>query len=76
MVVPLVPREVVPREWNVWELERVANETESVSAAVDEERALLLLNLREFANPAGDLPVEFDPLVRDAFGAALDESPV
>ena len=36
-----------------------------------EERALLLLHLREFADASGDLPVEFDSLVRDAFGADL-----
>ena len=32
---------------------------------------MLLLHLREFADASGDLPVEFDPLVRDAFGADL-----
>ena len=40
-------------------------------AAAAEERALLLVHLREFANASGDLPVEFDELVRDAFGADL-----
>ena len=39
--------------------------------AAAEERALLLVHLREFANASGDLPVEFDGLVRDAFGADL-----
>jgi hypothetical protein len=38
-----------------------------------EERALLLLNLREFASAAGELPSNFDPLVREAFGADLAE---
>jgi len=36
-----------------------------------EERTLLMMHLREFADASGDLPVEFDPLVRDAFGAGL-----
>jgi hypothetical protein len=31
------------------------------------------MSLRQFANASGDLPVDFDPLIRDAFGAALDE---
>ena len=38
-----------------------------------EERTLLLLHLREFADASGDLPVEFDSLVRDAFGPGLAE---
>jgi len=71
VVVPLVQRDQTPREWNVWELEKVAAETEGRDRARDEERALLLLNLRQFADPSGDLPVEFDPLVREAFGADL-----
>ena len=71
-VVPLVLRDPKPRTWNIWQLEEL-------SAAKDrppermEERALLLLHLREFATPAGELPTEFDPLVREAFGADLAE---
>ena len=38
-----------------------------------EERALLLLHMRQFADASGDLPVEFDPLVREAFGSDLAE---
>lgn len=68
-VVPLVLRDQTPRTWNLWELERLAAELNGDAAA--EERTLLLLHLREFAPPSGDLPVEFDPLVRDAFGAGL-----
>jgi len=68
-VVPLVPRDTTPRTWNIWELERLAETMDGDAAA--EERALLLVHLREFANAAGDLPVEFDELVRDAFGADL-----
>ena len=68
-VVPLVLRDTTPRTWNIWELERLAETMDGDAAA--EERALLLVYLREFANASGDLPVEFDALVRDAFGADL-----
>jgi hypothetical protein len=73
VVVPLVRHDSAPREWNVWDLERIAGEQEGRSPALDEERTLLLMSLRQFANASGDLPVDFDPLIRDAFGAALDE---
>jgi hypothetical protein len=70
-VVPLVLRDTAPRTWNLWELERLAAKMNGDAAA--EERTLLLVHLREFANASGDLPVEFDALVRDAFGAGLAE---
>ena len=60
-----------PREWNVWELERLAREREGQDPAHDEELAFLLVELRQFANADGDLPVTFDPVVRDAFGDDL-----
>jgi hypothetical protein len=69
VVVPLVPRDTTPRTWNLWELERLAETMNSEAAA--EERRLLLMHLREFADASGDLPVEFDALVRDTFGADL-----
>jgi hypothetical protein len=69
VVVPLVPRDTTPRTWNLWELERLAETMNSDAAA--EERRLLLMHLREFADSSGDLPVEFDALVRDTFGADL-----
>jgi hypothetical protein len=60
-----------PREWNLWELER------AVRAAGDAERQVewsaLLIHLREFANADGDLPLEFDGLVRESFGVVLVE---
>ena len=68
-VVPLVLRDTTPRTWNLWELERLAATMKGDAAA--EERTLLLVSLRQFANASGDLPVEFDSLVRDAFGADL-----
>jgi hypothetical protein len=38
-----------------------------------EERRLLLLHLRDFADASGQLPAEFDPLVREAFETRLAE---
>ena len=68
-VVPLVLRDTTPHTWNLWELERLAARMKGDPAA--EERMLLLVSLRQFADPSGDLPVEFDTLVRDTFGADL-----
>jgi len=60
-----------PREWNLWELERVARDHTTEDVAKNEERAYLLIYLREFAGPDGTLPADFDGLVRDAFGDLL-----
>ncbi len=68
-LVPLVLRDTTPRSWNIWELERLAETMNSDASG--EERALLLVHLRGFADASGDLPVEFDALVREAFGAHL-----
>jgi hypothetical protein len=57
-----------PREWNLWELERVARDSVGDDVAKNEERAYLLIYLREFAGPDGTLPADFDGLVRDSFG--------
>lgn len=67
---PSSPEEA-PRAWNLWELERLAEELNGGSRA--EERALLLLHLRNVADSSGHLPAEFDPLVREAFGEGLAE---
>jgi hypothetical protein len=53
--------------WNVWNLERVVRER----AATNEELNFLLLYLRDYANPAGMLPPDFDSLVRESFGDLL-----
>jgi len=71
-VVPLLLRDPTPRAWNLWELEQLAA-TKDGDATRVEERALLLLHLRQFASAGGDLPAEFDPLVREAFGSDLAE---
>jgi hypothetical protein len=60
-----------PREWNLWELERAAREHAGDDVVKNEERAYLLMYLREFAGPDGTLPADFDGLVRDAFGDLL-----
>jgi hypothetical protein len=72
IAVPL--QEEAPTRWNLWELEQVAVASEGLDPARDEERALLLLTLRQFAASSGELPREFDTLVRDVFGAALSGS--
>jgi outer membrane biosynthesis protein TonB len=72
VVVPLVRRDTTPREWNVWDLERIAADEDGRHPARDEERALLLMSLRQFASASGELPVDFDPLVRESFGDSLN----
>ena len=58
--------ERTPVRWNVWSLERVAREHPE-----SEELRFLVLSLREFADSAGQLPADFDPLVRESFGDLL-----
>jgi hypothetical protein len=70
-VVAFVPRTQEPREWNLWELERLARNEVGGDVARDEERSYLLMYLREFAGADGTLPADFDGLVRDAFGDLL-----
>ena len=57
-----------PRQWNLWDLERLTREHSGDDVAQDEERQFLLMYLREFADSAGLLPLDFDGLVRDSFG--------
>jgi hypothetical protein len=70
-VVSFTTADTSPREWNLWELERVARDNAGDDVARAEERAYLLMYLREFAGPDGVLPADFDGLVRDAFGDVL-----
>jgi hypothetical protein len=69
--VAYLPLSEEAREWNLWELERVARENITADVAKNEERAYLLMYLREFAGPDGTLPADFDGLVRDSFGDLL-----
>ena len=61
-----------PRDWNLWEIERMARDAGRADTEGDEERSFLLMHLREFADPDGMLPGTFDPLVREAFGDVLE----
>lgn len=70
-----LPTNDEPREWNLWELERASREDATADVAKTEERAYLLMYLREFAGPDGNLPADFDGLVRDAFGDLLRAVP-
>jgi hypothetical protein len=60
-----------PREWNVWELERLAQAAGGGDPARDEELAFLLMELRQFANADGQLSVDFDSVVRESFGELI-----
>jgi hypothetical protein len=62
-----------PREWNIWELQRAVRD--AGDDARHQEWSALLIHLREFANADGDLPVEFDALVRESFAAVLEREP-
>jgi hypothetical protein len=61
-----------PRQWNLWDLERLTREHAAGDVAQDEERQFLLMYLREFADTQGLLPVDFDGLVRDSFGELVE----
>ena len=63
-----------PREWNLWELERLVRDRPA--DARQEEQAALVVSLRDFARPDGTLPLEFDELVRESFGPLLADDTV
>jgi type IV secretory pathway VirB10-like protein len=63
--VATVPEE--PRQWNLWEIEAALR----AAGHGNEEREFLLMYLREYADPGGLLPVDFDGLVRESFGDVL-----
>jgi hypothetical protein len=71
LVVSITPRVSTPREWNLWELERIAREHAGGDTLRDEERSFMLMYLREFANADGLLPADFDGVVRESFGDLL-----
>ena len=66
-----LPLDGAPREWNVWELERLARDAEGHDQVRDQEIAFLLIELRQFANAEGQLPASFDAVVRESFGELL-----
>jgi type IV secretory pathway VirB10-like protein len=59
-----------PREWSIWELQRLIRDRPD--DARHEEWTALVHSLRDFARADGMLPVEFDELVRDSFGSILE----
>jgi hypothetical protein len=69
-VVNFAARTRGPRMWNLWELERLAREEFKGEAL--EESQYLFIHLRQFARADGQLPLEFDELVRDSFGGLLE----
>jgi hypothetical protein len=55
------------RRWNIFDLQNRARSIAGADPARDEEFTFLLLYLREFADVAGDLSVDFDGFVRESF---------
>ena len=53
--------------WNVWQLERLLAAQPKPDPERDYERSMLLVYLREFADSDGQLPPQFDDLVRESF---------
>jgi hypothetical protein len=75
-VVSLPQRSYVPRQWNIWELERLARAEAQEHPERRDEWAFLFVHLRQFANAEGVLPTEFDSLVRESFGSLLERQPI
>jgi hypothetical protein len=69
--VATLPLPAEPREWNLWELERLTRERAGEDDVRDVEWGYLIVYLRDFARPDGTLPAEFDDLVRESFGDLL-----
>jgi len=74
-VVELPQRSYTPRQWNVWDLERLARADSKEHPERRDEWAFLFVHLRQFANADGVLPTEFDSLVRESFGGLLERPP-
>jgi hypothetical protein len=54
--------------WNVWQLERLLASQPKSDQERDYERSAMLVYLRDFADADGQLPPQFDDLVRESFG--------
>ena len=67
---PPPPPRPAPREWNLWDLERLARDRAGDTAR-SEEWTALFVHLRQFANAEGQLPEEFDGLVRESFAELI-----
>ena len=53
--------------WNIWRLERLLADQPKPDPERDYERSMMLVYLREFADSDGQLPPQFDDLVRETF---------
>jgi hypothetical protein len=71
-VVEFRPRTIEPRQWNLWDLERIARDEVREHPERRDEWSYLFLHLREFAQADGSLPTEFDGLVRESFAGMLE----
>lgn len=60
------------RQWNLWDLERLAREELQQDPDRFQELSYLFVHLRQFASADGSLPTEFDPLVRESLGDLLE----
>lgn len=69
--VATLPLPMQPREWNLWELERLTRDRAGDDPTRAVEWGYLIVYLREFARPDGTLPAEFDDLVRESFGDVI-----
>lgn len=54
--------------WNIWQLERLLAAQAKPDPERDYERSMMLVYLRDFADSDGQLPPQFDELVRESFG--------
>jgi hypothetical protein len=61
--------------WNLWDLELRAKELAGEDPVRDEEWHALFVSLRDFAQPDGTLPAEFDRLVQESFGVLISRRP-
>jgi hypothetical protein len=64
-----------PEGWNLWDLELRASERAGENQLRDEEWHALFVSLREYAQPDGTLPSEFDALVQDSFAELISRRP-
>jgi hypothetical protein len=64
-----------PNGWNLWDLELRAKQLVGEDPARDEEWNALFVSLRDYAQPDGTLPAEFDALVHESFGALISRRP-
>jgi outer membrane biosynthesis protein TonB len=71
-VVEFRPRTIEPREWNLWDLERIARAGAREHPERRDEWSYLFIHLRQFAQADGSLPTEFDGLVRETFAGLLE----